>query len=168
MMAASAVKGAEKLLETARTYLPAHELDSVQRAYEVASAAHAEQRRASGDPYVSHPLAVATLLADLHLDAATLSAALLHDVVEDTRVDLATIEAEFGADVARIVDGVTKLARLQWIPDEERLAAQRQSEWAENLRKMLLAMADDLRVVLVKLADRLHNMQTLQPFPPEK
>ena len=167
-MAATAVKGADRLLDAAGRYLPAGDVETLRRAYEVAAAAHADQRRATGDPYVSHPVAVAGVLADLHLDAATLAAALLHDVVEDTSVDLATIEAQFGREVATIVDGVTKLDRLQWVPDGERPVGLREAEWAENLRKMLLAMADDLRVILVKLADRLHNMQTLQPFPPEK
>src|SRR6266540_2945173 len=168
MAAPAAVKGANKLFGAVAHYLPEKDVETVQRAYELASRAHGDQQRATGDPYVTHPVAVATLLADLHLDVGTLAAALLHDVVEDTAVDLATIEREFGGEVAGIVDGVTKLKRLQWVPDEQRPASFEEAEWAENLRKMLLAMAEDLRVVLVKLADRLHNMQTLQPLPPDK
>src|SRR5438067_3258631 len=166
MATPAAVKGAKPLFGAVAQYLPEKDLETVHRAYELAASAHGEQRRATGDPYISHPVAVATILADLHLDAATLTAALLHDVVEDTSVTLATIEREFGPEVGLIVDGVTKLKRLQWVPDEERASFQ-ETEWAENLRKMLLAMAEDLRVVLVKLADRLHNMQTLQPLAPD-
>jgi GTP pyrophosphokinase len=168
MAAPVAVKGADQLFGAVAQYLPEKDVATVRRAFELAARAHGDQRRATGDPYVTHPVAVASVLADLHLDAATLSAALLHDVVEDTSVDLATIEREFGHEVGLIVDGVTKLKRLQWVPDEQRLHSFDESEWAENLRKMLLAMAEDLRVVLVKLADRLHNMQTLQPLPPDK
>jgi len=168
MAAPATVKGAAQLFGAVEQYLPEKDVETVHRAYELAVRAHDGQRRATGDPYVTHPVAVATVLADLHLDAATLSAALLHDVVEDTSVDLPTIQRDFGAEVALIVDGVTKLKSLQWVPDEQRPASFQETEWAENLRKMLLAMAEDLRVVLVKLADRLHNMQTLQPLPPDK
>ena len=168
MAAPVAVKGADQLFGAVAQYLPEKDVATVQRAFELAAHAHGDQRRATGDPYITHPVAVASVLADLHLDSATLSAALLHDVVEDTSVDLATIERDFGHEVGLIVDGVTKLKQLQWVPDEQRLHSFDEAEWAENLRKMLLAMAEDLRVVLVKLADRLHNMQTLQPLPPDK
>ncbi|MCL4351624.1 MAG: bifunctional (p)ppGpp synthetase/guanosine-3',5'-bis(diphosphate) 3'-pyrophosphohydrolase, partial [Firmicutes bacterium] len=119
-----------------------------------AASAHQGQSRASGDPYVAHPLAVASILADLKMDAPTIIAALLHDIVEDTSYTLSDLEARFGSEVAQLVDGVTKLDRLE--------VRTREEEQAENLRKMLLAMAKDIRVILIKLADRLHNMRTLK------
>ncbi|CAB1128972.1 GTP pyrophosphokinase (RelA/SpoT) [Candidatus Hydrogenisulfobacillus filiaventi] len=125
-----------------------------------AEAAHAGQSRASGDPYIGHPLAVASIVADLHMDADTVIAALLHDVVEDTPYTLADIEARFGHEVAQLVDGVTKLDRLE--------GQDREMQQAENLRKMFLAMAKDIRVILIKLADRLHNMRTLRHLPPDR
>jgi guanosine-3',5'-bis(diphosphate) 3'-pyrophosphohydrolase len=127
------------------------------RAAEAAAAAHARQFRRSGEPYVTHPVAVAGIVAELGLDAPTVAAALLHDAVEDTGVDLATIEAEFGPTVAAVVDGVTKLDRLQFDSKEQQQAA--------TIRKMLVAMASDWRVLLIKLADRLHNMRTLAVMP---
>ncbi|PSR24099.1 MAG: (p)ppGpp synthetase [Sulfobacillus acidophilus] len=130
------------------------EADQIMRAWMFAEQAHRGQIRASGDPYVDHPVAVATILAELKMDAPTIVAALLHDVVEDTDYTLADIEERFGNEVAQLVDGVTKLDRL-----EERT---REEEQAENLRKMFLAMAKDIRVILIKLADRLHNMRTLK------
>lgn len=130
------------------------EAEQIMAALTFAEEAHRGQSRASGDPYVAHPLAVATILADLKMDAPTIVAALLHDVVEDTEYTLADIEERFGSEVAQLVDGVTKLDRL-----EERT---REEEQAENLRKMFLAMAKDIRVILIKLADRLHNMRTLK------
>ena len=130
------------------------EAEQIMRALAFAQQAHRGQSRASGDPYVAHPLAVATILADLKMDAPTIVAALLHDVVEDTPYTLDDIEERFGSEVAQLVDGVTKLDRL-----EERT---REEEQAENLRKMFLAMAKDIRVILIKLADRLHNMRTLK------
>jgi len=132
----------------------------VQHAYERAAGAHRGQRRLSGEDYVEHPLAVASILADLNLDAATLGAALLHDTVEDTELTLNEIRAEFGPEVANLVEGVTKLSRISFRSDQQLQA--------ENIRKMLLAMAEDVRVVLIKLADRLHNMRTLDPLPPAK
>jgi guanosine-3',5'-bis(diphosphate) 3'-pyrophosphohydrolase len=141
-------------------YLGEKDRALVAEAYAFAREAHAGQRRLTGDPYLTHPVAVAEILADLRLDGATLAAALLHDVVEDAGVTKAEIEARFGAVVAELVDGVTKLERLE---DRSFLEVQ-----AENVRKMLLAMARDLRVVLIKLADRLHNMRTLRPLPVEK
>ncbi|MEA2640251.1 MAG: diphosphokinase / guanosine-3,5-bis(diphosphate) 3-diphosphatase, partial [Chloroflexota bacterium] len=167
-MAETAVDdGIDRLLANVAGYLPPTDVGTVQRAYEVASSAHGDQRRATGDPYVTHPIAVASILADLHLDTASITAALLHDVVEDTSLSLADIERDFGPEITRIVDGVTKLDRVQWVPGDQRLDS-KEAEWAENLRKMFLAMAEDLRVVLVKLADRLHNMRTLQPLRPDK
>jgi len=130
------------------------EVERVRKAVEFAQRAHEGQSRASGEPYVAHPLAVASILVELHLDSETIVAAMLHDVVEDTSYTLADIEAEFGPTVALLVDGVTKLDRLE--------VRTREEEQAENLRKMFLAMAKDIRVILIKLADRLHNMRTLK------
>ncbi|PSR34043.1 MAG: (p)ppGpp synthetase [Sulfobacillus benefaciens] len=130
------------------------EAQQIAEAIRFASSAHQGQSRASGDPYVAHPLAVASILADLKMDAPTIIAALLHDVVEDTSYTLSDLEARFGSEVAQLVDGVTKLDRLE--------VRTREEEQAENLRKMLLAMAKDIRVILIKLADRLHNMRTLK------
>src|SRR5438105_1867713 len=132
----------------------------VSRAYERAAAAHTGQRRLSGEEYVNHPLEVAHILADLKLDAATIVAALLHERVEDTEVTVQQVEEEFGTAVARLVEGVTKLGRISFRSNQQ--------HQAENIRKMLLAMADDIRVVLIKLADRLHNMRTLEPLPEPK
>ncbi|MGH7902502.1 MAG: RelA/SpoT family protein [Candidatus Dormibacteraceae bacterium] len=136
------------------------ERELVSRAYDRAAIAHHGQRRLSGEEYVNHPLEVAGILADLNLDGATIVAALLHDTVEDTALTSPEVAEEFGPDVARLVEGVTKLGRIS-IRNE-------QQHQAENIRKMLLAMADDIRVVLIKLADRLHNMRTLEPLPEAK
>ena len=132
----------------------------IERAYEVARDAHRDQVRRSGDPYIAHPLGVAMILSDLGLDDVTLAAALLHDAVEDTSVTLKSLEDQFGPDVAAIVDGVTKLDRLQFDSKEEQQAA--------TMRKMLVAMAKDVRVLLIKLADRLHNMRTIASLPEAK
>jgi GTP pyrophosphokinase len=139
---------------------PKGDTGRIERAYEVARKAHTDQIRRSGDPYISHPLAVGRILAGLGLDDVTLAAALLHDAVEDTEVTLADIGKHFGADVAAIVDGVTKLDRLQFDTKEAQQAA--------TLRKMLVAMAKDIRVLLIKLADRLHNMRTIAALPEAK
>ena len=152
------------LLEKAKEYLPPAKVALVEAAYEFALKAHEGQVRKSGDPYVDHPLQTATILANLQLDAATLAAALLHDVPEDCKVPLSEIEAKFGPEVSKLVDGATKLGKLSLRRGEAR---KRESQ-AQNLRKMLIATAEDLRVVLIKLADRLHNMQTLAPLSPEK
>src|SRR3989449_3088859 len=139
---------------------PKGETSRIERAYDVAKRAHQDQVRRSGDPYISHPLGVARILAGLGLDDVTIAAALLHDAVEDTDVTLSEISKDFGTDVAAIVDGVTKLDRLQFDTKEAQQAA--------TLRKMLVAMAKDIRVLLIKLADRLHNMRTIAALPDGK
>ncbi|HWP95185.1 MAG TPA: bifunctional GTP diphosphokinase/guanosine-3',5'-bis pyrophosphate 3'-pyrophosphohydrolase [Gammaproteobacteria bacterium] len=149
-----------ELLDKLRGYLPPEQVAEVERAYRFGAAAHAGQRRLSGEPFISHPVAVADILADLHLDHGTLIAALLHDVIEDTPTAREQLAAEFGEEVARLVDGVSKLTQIRF---QSRVEAQ-----AENFRKMLLAMSQDIRVILVKLADRLHNMRTLGAIPPAK
>jgi guanosine-3',5'-bis(diphosphate) 3'-pyrophosphohydrolase len=148
------------VVEAFREHHPRAASDLVVRAYRRAAAAHEGQQRKSGDPYISHPIAVAKVTADLGLDDTTIAAALLHDAVEDTRVALEELEEEFGAEVAAIVDGVTKLERLEF--------ESREAQQAATMRKMLVAMADDLRVLMVKLADRLHNMRTLAAMPTDK
>jgi GTP pyrophosphokinase len=139
---------------------PQADLSSLASSFAFAVEAHGEQQRISGEPYVSHPLAVAKILAELGLDPIAVSAAFLHDVPEDTDYSLGDVEERFGADVARLVDGVTKLGKFSTLSHEE--------QQAENIRKMFLAMAEDIRVVLIKLADRLHNMRTLAALPPAK
>src|SRR5262249_10652310 len=128
--------------------------------YVFARDAHGSQTRVSGEPYIEHPYAAACILADMQLDVATICAALLHDVPEDTKTTLDEVESAFGPEIAKLVDGVTKLSRISWETLEEKQA--------ENLRKMFLAMAEDPRVVLIKLADRLHNMRTLESLPARK
>jgi len=149
-----------RLVAQLEAYLPSTDIPSIAQAYEFAAKAHQGQERRNGDPYITHPVAVAEILAGLHLDAGSIKAALLHDVVEDTPSTLAEIETLFGDDVARLVDGVSKIDHLHFDSVAE---AQ-----AESFRKMLLAMAKDLRVILVKLADRTHNMRTIQALPPAK
>ena len=165
------------LLAQVETYLPPSEVEDIRRAFDFAAAAHDGQLRESGEPYITHPLAVAETLAELHLDSGTLMAALLHDVSEDCGVPLAELESRFGPEAAKLVDGVTKLSRVPWFqedghndatPREHERPLDQQAIWAESMRKMFLAMADDVRVVLIKLADRLHNMRTLDARPPEK
>jgi RelA/SpoT family (p)ppGpp synthetase len=146
--------------EALQAYLEPEAIDRVYRAYLFSAEAHKEQRRYSGDLYIHHPIAVAQVLANMHMDAESIIAALLHDVLEDTLVSKQTIADQFGKQVADLVDGVTKLTK---IPFESRDIAQ-----AENFRKMVLAMADDIRVIIIKLADRLHNMRTLQSMPLDK
>ncbi|MFN3337683.1 MAG: HD domain-containing protein, partial [Thermomicrobium sp.] len=149
--------------------LPGADLELVRRAFEYARAAHAGVRRRSGEPYLCHPIAVALILADMQLDQETIAAALLHDVLEDTDVTLEQLREAFGPRVARLVDGVTKLSKIRWSPETEPVSLEREkTRQAESLRKMLLAMAEDVGVVLIKLADRLHNMRTLEHLPPEK
>jgi guanosine-3',5'-bis(diphosphate) 3'-pyrophosphohydrolase len=144
----------EGLIEQIKKYNPASDENLIRRAYEYAARAHQEQIRYSGEPYINHPLAVAETLVMLQLDDITITAGLLHDVVEDTNVTESNIETEFGKEVASLVDGVTKLGRLEYKSKVE--------QQVENLRKMFLAMAKDIRVILIKLADRLHNMRTLR------
>ncbi|MCY4416205.1 MAG: bifunctional (p)ppGpp synthetase/guanosine-3',5'-bis(diphosphate) 3'-pyrophosphohydrolase [Chloroflexi bacterium] len=146
------------------------QVDAIRAAYDFAAKCHDGQKRLSGDPYIVHPLAAATILADLYLDPDTIKAALLHDVVEDCSVDIAELDSRFGPDVARLVDGVTKLERVDYRPPGSNGVnpADAESLYAESLRKMLVAMAEDIRVVLIKLADRLHNMRTLDPLPEAK
>jgi len=146
------------LVERVRAYNPDTDEDLLNRAYVYAMKAHGEQKRASGDPYFSHPLEVAAILTDLKLDDATIVAALLHDTIEDTEATRAEIDQVFGRDIGALVEGLTKLKRLELVS--------REAKQAENLRKLLLAIAEDVRVLLVKLADRLHNMRTLEFVPP--
>lgn len=149
----------ELLLALIHSYAPEMDTARIERAYAVAAGAHANQVRASGEPYVAHPLATAKILADLYMDEDTIIAGLLHDVPEDTTVTLEELQEQFGADVAKMVDGVTKLSQLRYGSDQVE---------AESLRKMFLAMAEDVRVVLIKLADRLHNMRTLGALARDK
>jgi guanosine-3',5'-bis(diphosphate) 3'-pyrophosphohydrolase len=147
------------LIERVRRYNPDTNEALLNRAYVYAMKAHGEQRRASGDPYFSHPIEVAAILTDLKLDDATIAAALLHDTIEDTEATRAEIDSLFGRDIGTLVEGLTKLKKLDLVTKE--------AKQAENLRKLLLAIADDVRVLLIKLADRLHNMRTLGYRPPE-
>ena len=152
--------GVTQLLNKLETYLPPAQVDRVRDAYEFGAEAHEGQKRLSGEPYIAHPVAVAHILADLHLDAPTIVAAILHDVIEDTATAKDEVAERFGADVAELVDGVSKLDHIQF---RSRAEAQ-----AESFRKMLLAMVRDIRVIMVKLADRTHNMRTLGAVPPAK
>ena len=151
----------EQLIETIHRYHPSDDVSMIEKAYHIADKAHGGQKRKSGDPYIIHPLHVAIILAELEMDKESIIAGILHDVVEDTPMTLEDLQAEFGEDVALLVDGVTKLTRLSWDGDKMELQA-------ENLRKMFLAMAKDIRVIIIKLADRTHNMRTLQYMKPEK
>jgi len=149
------------LINRIRKYHPSTDVSAIEKAYNLAKAAHANQRRKAGDPYIIHPLWVSIILADLEMDKETIVAGMLHDVVEDTKITAREIRDAFGTEVASLVDGVTKLGRLSYSTDKL-------DEQAENLRKMFLAMAKDIRVIIIKLADRLHNMRTLEFMPPEK
>ena len=149
-----------KLTLLLKNYLKNEEIESIWRAYQYSHLAHSGQKRRSGEDYIMHPVSVACIAANLHLDAPSIQAALLHDVVEDTTVSFADIKKEFGPQVAKLVEGLSKLDRIQF---DDATEAQ-----AENFRKMLLAMSQDVRVILVKLADRLHNMETLEHLKPEK
>ena len=151
----------QDLIRSIRKYHPSDDISMIEKAYTIANEAHKEQKRKSGEPYIIHPLCVAIILADLELDKETIVAGILHDVVEDTIMTLDEVEKVFGSEVALLVDGVTKLTQLSWSMDKVEIQA-------ENLRKMFLAMAKDIRVILIKLADRLHNMRTLQYMKPEK
>ena len=151
----------KELINSVLKYHPSTDISMIEKAYRVASEAHEGQKRKSGEPYIIHPLCVAIILADLELDKETIVAGLLHDAVEDTWMTYEEVEKEFGSEVALLVDGVTKLGQLSYSADKVEVQA-------ENLRKMFLAMAKDIRVILIKLADRLHNMRTLQYMRPEK
>lgn len=153
-------KSLEELCEKIRTYFPTADLSIIEKAYLVSEKAHEGQIRRSGEPYISHPLGVAAILADLHLDLATIATGLLHDTVEDTHLTLVDIEREFGKSIAELVDGVTKISKIKFRNTHEKQG--------ENIRKMIVAMGKDVRVVLVKIADRLHNMRTLHHMAPEK
>src|SRR5271169_1862069 len=148
-----------ELIDRVKQYNPAADETLLNRAYVYAMRAHGEQKRASGDPFISHPLEVAAILTELKLDDATIAAALLHDTIEDTDATRAEIDRVFGNEIGLLVEGLTKLKRLELVSKE--------AKQAENLRKLLLAIADDVRVLLIKLADRLHNMRTLSHQPPE-
>ncbi len=163
-MATVGVKGFSRLMEKAQGYLPSQKMALVEDAYNFALKAHQGQVRKSGEPYLEHPLETALTLAELQLDASTLAAALLHDVPENCGIPISEIEARFGPEVAKLVDGTTKLGKLSWQGED---VALKQAQ-AENLRKVLVAMAEDLRVVFIKLADRLHNMRTLDTLSPER
>ena len=157
-----------ELLTKAESYLPTGRTQLLQDAFEFAAEKHEGQTRLSGDPYIEHPLQTSLFLADLRQDAATLAAALLHDVIEDCHVPREELARRFGPDVARLVDGVTKLARLDALAPADGRTGTDAAARAESIRKMLLAMAEDIRVVLIKLADRLHNMRTLEVHSPHR
>ncbi|WP_057911591.1 RelA/SpoT family protein [Peribacillus muralis] len=159
-MANDQILTAEQVVERASLYLQPEEAEFIHRAFKYAQFAHREQFRKSGEPYIIHPIQVAGILADLEMDPATIAAGFLHDVVEDTEVTLKDIEEHFSPEVAMLVDGVTKLGKIKYKSQQE--------QQAENHRKMFVAMAQDIRVILIKLADRLHNMRTLKHLPQEK
>lgn len=158
--AGTVVKTFEQLVEKIRASEKPYDLEKITQAYKVAEKAHEGQLRTSGDPYITHPLAVASILLDYCMDTDTICAALLHDTVEDTDVTLDELRKKFGEDVALMVDGVTKIGLVPLVSKEE--------QQAENIRKILMAMSKDIRVIIIKLADRLHNMRTLAARPPEK
>ncbi|GER66224.1 GTP pyrophosphokinase [Weizmannia acidilactici] len=159
-MANDRILTAEDVIERTKKYLNDEHVELVRHAYEFAREAHIAQKRKSGEPYIIHPIQVAGILADLEMDPSTVAAGFLHDVVEDTDVTLDQLREEFNDEVAMLVDGVTKLGKIKYKSHEE--------QQAENHRKMFVAMAQDIRVILIKLADRLHNMRTLKHLPPEK
>ena len=150
----------EELLEIIKESDREFDMELIERAYNLANKLHADQKRLSGEPYIIHPLSVAAILVDLGMDSESIAAGLLHDVVEDTPVTLEQIEKMFGHDIANLIDGVTKIGRIPYSTREE--------QQAENIRKMLIAMADDIRVIIIKLADRLHNMRTMEYQSPQK
>ncbi|MDB4933901.1 MAG: pyrophosphokinae, partial [Labilithrix sp.] len=147
------------IIDRVRAYQPAADAEMIKRAYDYSSKAHTGQKRKSGDPYFIHPASVAGIITELRLDTASVCAGLLHDVVEDTLATTKDIEREFGNEVASLVDGVTKLGKINFTSKEDRQA--------ENFRKMVVAMARDIRVLLIKLCDRVDNMRTLEHMKPE-
>src|SRR5437762_3848521 len=149
-----------ELMRRMRATRPNDDLGLIRKAYEYSQKHHAGQTRASGEPYLVHPLEVALVLSEMKMDPVAIVAGLLHDSVEDTSVTIVDIRKEFGEEVAHIVEGVTKISKIDFASKEERQA--------ENVRKMVLAMVDDIRVVIIKLADRLHNMRTLDALPAER
>ena len=159
-MAKEQILAPEDVFELVKSYMNDEHVAFVVKAYEVAKEAHKEQFRSSGEPYIIHPVQVAGILADLQMDPETVAAGFLHDVVEDTEVTRDDLVSEFNEEVAMLVDGVTKLGKIKYLSKEE--------QQAENHRKMFVAMAQDIRVILIKLADRLHNMRTLKHLPAEK
>jgi GTP pyrophosphokinase len=150
----------EELIEKIQSYSPGANVDTIRRAYDFSAETHQGQRRLSGEPYLTHPLQVAGIIADLRLDVASVATGLLHDTVEDTLTTLEQVQALFGPEIASLVDGVTKISQINFRSREEKQA--------ENFRKMILAMARDIRVILIKLADRTHNMRTLGHLAPER
>jgi GTP pyrophosphokinase len=150
----------EDIIEKVEKNRPNSDIELIRRAYLFSAMHHRGQKRASGEPYLVHPLEVADLLAEMRLDEKSVSTGLLHDVVEDTLVDLETLRTYFGDEITGLVDGLTKIAHISTLSKEK--------QQAENVRKMVLAMITDVRVVLIKLADRLHNMRTMQFLKPEK
>jgi len=150
----------EEILEKVVAYNPSADLDVIKKAYVFSGVVHQGQTRVSGEPYLNHPLEVANILTSLKMDAASIATGLLHDTVEDTHTTIEKIEEVFGAEVANLVDGLTKLSRMTFEKKED--------QEAENFRKMILAMGRDIRVILIKLCDRLHNMRTLGALDPAK
>src|SRR5262245_23947467 len=150
----------EEIIDKVEENHPLANLELIRSAYLFSAMHHRGQKRASGEPYLVHPLEVSNILADMRLDETVIATGLLHDVVEDTLVDLDTIKKHFGGEITHLVDGLTKIAHISDLSKEE--------QQAENVRKMVLAMITDVRVVLVKLADRLHNMRTMEYLKPEK
>ena len=148
------------LIERVRSYDSGADTELIRRAYDFSAAVHKGQKRKSGEPYLIHPVEVAGIITELKLDAPSVATALLHDTVEDTLTTLEQIETNFGGEIAELVDGVTKISQISFSSREEKQA--------ENFRKMIVAMARDIRVILVKLADRTHNMRTLDSLPPER
>ena len=159
-MLMTSIKLIDELIQQVQAYHPEADIETIRQAYEFSARVHEGQMRRSGEPYLQHPLAVASILAFLKLDVPAIVAGLLHDTVEDTVATHQELEERFGEDVARLVDGVTKIGQIPFKSHEEKQA--------ENFRKMVLSMADDIRVVFIKLADRLHNMETLEHLTESK
>ncbi len=157
------------LTDKVKEYLPEDKLALVEESYKFALEAHGTQRRLTGDPFISHPLETAMIVVDLHLDEISIAAALLHDVSEDCGVPFIDIESRFGPEVSRLVEGMTRLDKISFqLQDGESKGVIESEAQVESLRKMFVVTAEDIRVVLIKLADRLHNMRTLKPLPQEK